>query len=205
MKLLLLSSLIFTSINLLASTKGLSIPQERMMKTFPKALYKKPIEGVMYKIGSERKEVLYKVKLMVDPVAKAPKRIEFFDLRGQLVATENLVYEGEKLLSYSYDLKNAEESGKITMTDEKVSFNYRQKNDKESGDEKRPSNFVVGPLVSGMAMDNLDLLFNGKDVDFKYGVSERQDIFSFYLKLKQKTQTQMKFLKKFKCTVPKNL
>lgn len=159
----------------------------------------------VYKKDSSRKVLLYTYKndSIVKPDGVTEAKLEFFDLKGVSVVSENATRKGTLLQSYSVDHKQTKRKGSITVEGSKVRFRYEDNGTaKKEQVEDLPKNFVVGPTLISYVTENWSALAEGKDLDIRFGVWDRQETVGFTLSVigREKLDGQEVVLLRFKPT-----
>lgn len=110
---------------------------------------------------------------------RAEARTIYRDREGKSLVEETTIYENGKLLRYTYDQKQVNESGEIELRDGKVHYVFRTPAKEAKDSESIEPNMIVPDMVPGVVQKNWDQLMAGEAVKTRFLVLERQDSFGF--------------------------
>jgi len=159
------------------------------------------VTGQVFKKDSNRKEVLYNFKNTITESAGVHKaEAQFTEPTGEVIVSETSEREGTKLKHYEMDHKQTGRKGSIVVDGKKVIFNFEE-NGKKKSEEKEDlkDNFVVGHTLVVYVSSHWKEIMEGKTVDIRYGVWDRQETVGFSLfkvgeeKLNEKDVILLKF------------
>jgi hypothetical protein len=167
-------------------------------------LFAGTITGQVFKKDSARKEVMFNFKNVIsDQGGTLKSEAQFVDLAGQVVVMETSERQGTNLKRYEMDHKQTGRKGSIVVEGKKVVFNYEdngKKKDAETEDLKE--NFVVGHTLVSYIGNHWAEIMDGKSVDIRFGVWDRQETVGFSLAKvgQEKLEGKEAILLKFKAT-----
>ncbi len=141
------------------------------------------ITGQVFKKDSNRKNFLFNFKSVITDANGVQKaEAQFVDLAGQIAVVETSERQGTTLKRYDIDHRQTGRKGSIVVDGKKVIFNYEEtgkKHDVET--EELKDNFVVGHTMSAYISSHWKELMDGKTVDVRFGVWDRQETVGFSL------------------------
>lgn len=111
--------------------------------------------------------------------AKILSTTTYRDPAGKVLVEETTTYENGKLLRYTYQQKQVNESGEIDFRDGKVFYKFRTPHREDADSESAEPNMIVPDMVVGVVQDHWQELMNGDTVKTRFLVLERQDSFGF--------------------------
>jgi hypothetical protein len=136
------------------------------------------LQGALYKLGSNPKEKLYTWKM------KACSNLwisTYSRLDGTPVVDEVTRFDGGRFTGYSYIRHTTGERSSVAVTGKQVRFEYQLGETIESKLIVVRDVFLAGPAVFAFIQEHLPELTRGKEFQFKYGVLDRLDYFTFNL------------------------
>lgn len=141
------------------------------------------VTGEVFKKDSNRKELLYQFKNTITESGGVHKaEAQFIELTGEAAAIETSEREGTNLKRYEMDHKQTGRKGSIVVEGKKVKFNFEENGKKKSEEaEDLKDNFVVGHTLVPYVSSRWKELMDGKTVDIRYGVWDRQETVGFSL------------------------
>lgn len=141
------------------------------------------VTGEVFKKDSNRKELLYQFKNTITESGGVHKAEgQFIAPTGEVVVIETSEREGSKLKHYEMDHKQTGRKGSIVVDGKKVKFNFEENGKKKSEEsEDLKDNFVVGHTLVSYVSNHWRELMDGKTVDIRYGVWDRQETVGFSL------------------------
>jgi len=102
------------------------------------------------------------------------------DLDGNIVVQETATMNGSKLVKTEIDHKQLGQKGIIEIKDDKAFFTKVDKDGKSSTkEEKLGKTFVVSATFQRYVHDNWPEISGGKEVEFRFGVWDRQETVGF--------------------------
>lgn len=101
------------------------------------------------------------------------------DRAGNVLVEEVTTYESGNLVRYTYNQKQVNETGEITVKDGKVTYKFRHAGKEDSESEKIDGEMIVPDMVPGVVTKHWDELMRGDTVKTRFLVLERQDNFGF--------------------------
>lgn len=162
------------------------------------------VTGQVFKKGSNQKEVLFNFKNTVTESNGISKTEgSFTDLNGDVAVIETSEREGIILKRYEMDHKQTGRKGSIVVDGKKVIFNFEDNGKKKKEvTEDLKGNFVVSHTLAPYVALHWNELMDGKTVDIRYGVWDRQETVGFSLSKmgQEKLDGQDVVLLKFKPT-----
>ncbi len=139
--------------------------------------------GQVFAKDSSRKNHLFNYKNITTELEGMQKQeAQFVDLNGQILVIETAERQGTKPKTYTMDHRQTGRKGSIVVDGQKVIFNYEE-NGKKKGPEEEDlkENFVVGPTLVPYISSHWKELMDGKSVDIRFGVWDRQETVGFSL------------------------
>lgn len=141
------------------------------------------VEGKVFKKDSQQKELLFNFKNTVTVTGDIHKAdAQFVDPSGVVAVTETSERQGIQLKHYEIDHKQTGRKGSIVVDGKKVLFNFEE-NGKKKSEEKEDlkDNFVVGHTLVAYVSGKWKEIMDGKTIDIRYGVWDRQETVGFSL------------------------
>jgi hypothetical protein len=136
------------------------------------------LQGSLYKLGSNRKEKIYtwKMKACSDLWISTYSRLD-----GTPVVEEVTRFDGGRFAGYSYVRHTTGERSSVQVTGMQLRFDYEVGDKIESKVRVTGDTFLAGPAVFAFIQEHLRELTKGKEFQFKYGVLDQLDYFTFKL------------------------
>ena len=141
------------------------------------------LKGTLYKLGSNRQERLYtwEMKACSDVWTS-----NYYRLDGTLVVEDSTQFDGKRISEYSYVRHNIGERSRVKVTGKQLRFDYKLAHKTKSETRNTSDVFLTGPAVFAFIQEHLKELQEGKDFEFKYGILDRLDYFTFKLSSESK-------------------
>lgn len=162
------------------------------------------VTGEVFKKDSNRKELLYNFKNNITDMSGVTKAdAQFVEPGGAVVVVETSEREGTKLKRYEIDHKQTGRKGSIVVDGNKVKFNFEENGKKKNEEiEDLKDNFIVGHTLVPYVTNHWKELMEGKTIDIRYGVWDRQETvgFSLFKVGQEKNDDKEAILLKFKPT-----
>ncbi|MGZ5279801.1 MAG: hypothetical protein ACXWC9_07665 [Pseudobdellovibrionaceae bacterium] len=104
----------------------------------------------------------------------------FKDMDGNVVVQEKAVVKGSDIVKFEIDHKQLAQKGLIEVKDGKAYFTKIMADGKSSTkEEKLGKTFVVSATFQKFVRDNWEAITGGKEIEFRYGVWDRQETVGF--------------------------
>lgn len=141
------------------------------------------VAGQVFRKDSGRKDVLFNFKNVVADINGLQKaEAQFVDPSGQVAVVETSERQGTILKHYEVDHKQTGRKGSIVVNGQKVIFNFEDDGKKKSEEtEDLKDNFVVGHTLTAYVGSHWKEIMDGKTVDIRFGVWDRQETVGFSL------------------------
>lgn len=160
------------------------------------------VTGKVFKKDSAQKEILFDFKNTIsDNNGMTMSEAQFMSPSGEVAVVEKSERQGINLKKYEIDHKQTGRKGSITVEGKKVFFNFEENGKKKSEvTEELKDNFVVGHTLVSYVSQHWKELLEGKKIDIRYGVWDRQETvgFSLFKTGEEKIEGQDVVLLKFK-------
>jgi hypothetical protein len=141
------------------------------------------VTGQVFKKDSNRKDILFNFKNVITDANGVQKaEAQFVDLSGQIGVVETSERQGTNLKRYEMDHRQTGRKGSIVVEGKKVIFSFEE-NGKKKGEETEDlkDNFVVGHTLAAYIGSRWKEIMDGKTVDIRFGVWDRQETVGFSL------------------------
>ncbi|WP_413561473.1 hypothetical protein [Bdellovibrio sp. HCB209] len=148
------------------------------------------ITGELFDFASEQKQKLYDLNLVITPQgAETIVQSEFRDIHGNIAVTEKGVVSGDKLVSFEIVRKQTNESGKILVDGDKLSFEYFDTNGKKKTAEEKVKGFVLCSSNFGaFVKSNWEAFKKGDSVSVRFAVWDRLETVGFTIRKIKNTE-----------------
>lgn len=136
------------------------------------------LKGTLYRLGSNRQEKLYTWEM------KTCGNIwtsSYYRLDRSLVVEDRTRFEGQRLAEYSYVRHTIGERASVKVSGERIEFQYNLTGQSKAETLTTSDVFLTGPAVFAFIEQHLGELLAGKEFEFKFGVLDRLDYFTFEL------------------------
>jgi hypothetical protein len=134
--------------------------------------------GTLYELNSNRQKRLYTWEMHVcDGVWTSIYR----NLDGTLAVEDRVAYKGRQLVEYGYVRHRIGERSSVSVDGKKLTFKYHRNDVSKTEKQTTRGVFLTGPAVFPYIQEHLAELQSGKVLEFKYGVLDRLDFYSFTL------------------------
>ena len=147
-------------------------------------LHAEIIAGKLYEKDSDHKLLLYNFQSQITKTQNGLQISEsqYTDPAGNIIIEEHSEREGIKLKKFQIDHKQTGRKGSIEVNGGKISFSFEDNGKKKKIEtEDLPNNFVVGPTLAAYVLTHWSELLNGKTIDIRFGVWDRQETVGFSL------------------------
>jgi hypothetical protein len=136
------------------------------------------LRGTLYALGSSHAERLYTWEMRVCPNVWTSR---YYRLDGTIAVEDETRFVGTRFMEHSYVRHTIGERSSVKVNGQQIEFKYQRGNEAKS--EKITANgvFLTGPAVFPFIQQHLRELRAGKEFEFKYGVLDRLDYFTFKL------------------------
>ena len=148
-------------------------------------------EGEIYELGSEKKKLLFKVRISVDQISQ--KKIQksiYKNTEGQISVIQKTTYDKNgEFAHFEIEQKQLGEQGTIRIEGDQIIFSYKKQGGKEKiSKEKKTDNFIIGQTMVSYLQKNWQALTSGKTLSVRFGVPNRLETVGFdYKKVEDKT------------------
>lgn len=136
------------------------------------------LKGSLYKLGSNRKQKLYTWEMKTCPELWTSR---YRRLDGTLAVEDKTRFEGKRLTEYSYVRHTIGERSSVKIAGNQIKFDFALAGETKSETVTTNDVFLTGPAVFAFIQAHLKELLAGKEFEFKYGVLDMQDYFTFNL------------------------
>lgn len=141
------------------------------------------LRGTLYALGSERRVKLYSWDMKVCPELWTSR---YRRPDGTLVVEDFTRFTGKRLTEYGYVRHTTGERSGVRVRDSRVEFRYRRGAEKKTETLSTVGVFLTGPAVFPFIQQHLPRLLAGAELEFKYGVLDQLDYFTFALSSQSK-------------------
>jgi hypothetical protein len=143
------------------------------------------LRGTLYSLGSQPRIKLYRWEMTVCTELWTSR---YRRLDGALVVEDFTRFSGQRLAEHGYVRHTIGERSSVRVRGSRLEFRYRRGAKTKTETLNVDGVFLTGPAVFPFIQRNLPRLFAGEELEFKYGVLDRLDYFTFALT----SQTQPK-------------
>jgi len=141
------------------------------------------LRGSLYELGSARRVKLYTWQMHL---CSELWTSHYRRLNGTLVVEDFTRFSGERLVEYGYVRHTIGERSSVRVRGSHLDFRYRRGPRVEVATLSTDGVFLTGPAVFPYIRRHLPRLLGGESVEFKYGVLDRLDYFTFALSSQSK-------------------
>ena len=134
--------------------------------------------GSLYALGSQRKEKLYTWEMKTCGNVWTS---HYYRLDGTLAAEDRTRFDGPRLAEYSYVRHTIGERASVKVLGKQLDFRYQLADQTKAETLTTNGVFLTGPAVFAFIEQHLGELLAGREFEFKYGVLDRLDYFTFEL------------------------
>ncbi len=138
------------------------------------------LKGTLYKLNTDRKVKLYTWQMTVCGNLWTSK---YFNLDGSLAVEDRTEYQEGRLVKYGYHRTRIDERSSVTVNANKIEFTTLWKGVTKVKTKTTDGVFLTGPAVFSFIETHLKELREGKEFEFKYGVLDIREYFSFKLSM----------------------
>lgn len=103
----------------------------------------------------------------------------YLDKKSKPLVREESVYEGDRLLSYSYRQLQFQEEGDLTVKEGKVFYTFRKEGKTYSGEESFQEGMFVPDGIGTILRRSWDKILAGETIRGRFLSVERQDSYGF--------------------------
>ena len=136
------------------------------------------LRGALYELGSNRQQKLYTWEMKTCGNVWTSR---YYRLDGKLAVEDTTRFDGKRLAEYSYVRHTIGEHASVKVSGERLDFKYRLADETKAETLSTSEVFLTGPAVFAFIEQHLDELLAGKEFEFKFGVLDRLDYFTFGL------------------------
>jgi hypothetical protein len=141
------------------------------------------LRGTLYKLRSNRQEKLYTWEMKVCANLWTSN---YYRLDGTLAVEDRTQFDAQRLSEYSYVRHTIGESSSVKVTGRQLRFDYKFGDTTKSATKTTNAVFLTGPAVFNFIQEHLKELREGREFEFKYGVLDQLDYFTFKLSSKSR-------------------
>lgn len=136
--------------------------------------------GTLYEQGSKKEKVLYTLESK-STVADTKETIHnvYKDTEGNVVIDQTVVLDGGKVVTDTLTQNQTNQKGLIEVKDGKIFFTKESDGKSTTKEEKLKDTFVVAATFQKFVRDNWEAVAGGKEIEFRYGVWDRQETVGF--------------------------
>ena len=136
--------------------------------------------AVAFEQGSNKQKEIYRFQLESNVVdGKEQIKSTWKDLEGNPVIEQTVVLDGSKVVRDELIQKQTNQKGIVEVKEGKIYFTKESDGKSSTKDEKLKDTFVVSASFQKFVKENWDTIVSGKDVEFRYGVWDRQETVGF--------------------------
>lgn len=136
------------------------------------------LRGTLYALGSRRTVKLYAWEMTVCPELWTSRYLRF---DGRLVVEDFTRFVGRRLSEHAYVRHTIGERSSVRLRGSRLQFEYQRGAQRKVATLAAEGVFLTGPAVFPFIQQQLPKLLSGEEVEFKYGVLDRLDYFTFQL------------------------
>ena len=141
------------------------------------------LHGTLYALGSRRTVKLYAWEMTVCPELWTS---QYRRLDGTLVVEDFTRFVGRRLSEHGYVRHTIGERSSVQVHGSSLDFKYRRGAQRKASTLAAEGVFLTGPAVFPFIQQQLSRLLSGEELEFKYGVLDRLDYFTFELSSQSK-------------------
>jgi hypothetical protein len=141
------------------------------------------LHGTLYALGSRRTVKLYAWEMTVCPEVWTSR---YRRLDGTLVVEDFTRFAGRRLSEHRYVRHTTGERSSVQVHGSNLEFEYRRGAQRKVATLAAEGVFLTGPAVFPFIEQQLSRLLSGDELEFKYGVLDRLDYFTFELSSQSK-------------------
>ena len=139
--------------------------------------------GDLFDEESNRTKLLYKFETVISKDEKTPefffRENNYFDLQGNVVASEKVQIKVDEILRYELDQKQTGIKATVEIKDNKVHYTYGVPGAQKTAVEKAEPGMIIGPSMIHYLMNRWDQLIKGETVSARFIVPERLETVGF--------------------------
>lgn len=146
--------------------------------------------ATLYDLKSNRQKSLFTLNVDLAPDAAGFRtQTEFRDGDGKLAVIEKGLIKGAEILSYEIEQKQTGETGRFSVKEGRIFFEYEGPGGKKKTADEKVGGFVLStPNFNAFVEKNWDSLVSGKAHDVRFAVWDRLETVGFTLqKVDEKT------------------
>jgi hypothetical protein len=136
------------------------------------------LHGTLYALGSRRIVKLYAWEMTLCPELWTSR---YRRLDGTLVVEDFTRFVGRRLSEHGYMRHTIGERSSVRVRGSRLQFEYQRGAQRKVATVAADGVFLTGPAVFPFIQQQLPKLLSGEEVEFKYGVLDRLDYFTFQL------------------------
>ncbi|MEO8180448.1 MAG: hypothetical protein ABI895_16545 [Deltaproteobacteria bacterium] len=137
------------------------------------------LRGTLYRLGSHRQQRLYTWSMQVCADVWTS---HYYRLDGRRAVEDRTRFSGNRLAEYSYVRHTIGESSSVRVKGERLDFTYQRGGNRQVETRTTVDVFLTGPSVFQFIQQHLPELLADKEFEFKYGVLDRLDYYTFALR-----------------------
>jgi hypothetical protein len=138
----------------------------------------KQLNGTLYELNSNHQKRLYTWEMRI--CGEVWTSI-YRNLDGTTAVEDRVEFKGNRLAKYSYARHKIGERSSVTVDGERLTFEYSRNGVSKTATQTTRGVFLTGPAVFPYLQEHLAELQSGKVLEFKYGVLDMLDYYSFRL------------------------
>ena len=136
--------------------------------------------AVAFEQGSGKQKEVYRFQLESAPVdGKDQIKSTWKDAEGNSVIEQTVILDGSKVVRDELIQKQTNQKGIVEVKDGKIFFTKEVDGKSTTKEETLKDTFVVSASFQRFVKDKWDTIVSGKDVEFRYGVWDRQETVGF--------------------------
>jgi len=136
------------------------------------------LKGTLYALGSKRQKKLYTWEMTTCANVWTSR---YYRLDGTLAVEDRTLFAGQRLAEYSYVRHTIGESASVQVSGQQLQFKYALADQQKTETSTTAGVFLTGPAVFAFIEQHLGELLAGNEFEFKFGVLDRLDYFTFKL------------------------
>jgi hypothetical protein len=145
------------------------------------------LRGTLYALNSQRRVKLYQWEMSVCPELWTSR---YRRLDGTLVVEDFTRFAGQRLAEHGYVRHTIGERSSVRVRGSRLEFQYQRGAEKLAASLSTEGVFLTGPAVFPFIQQQLPRLLAGEELEFKYGVLDRLDYFTFALSSQSKPRDE---------------